>query len=193
MAERFRERLQREFDERRAKNARFSLRAFATLLGAEHATVSQILRGKRRAPIARIRVWAKRLGLDPEEASAYIAAEHLPDEETAARESQVRHWTAEAAAILAGRVHWEIFRLCGARTFRADVRWIAAECGASADEVNVAFARLLRLGLVETARDGAWKAMVKAGSEREFRGIALKRVRAKAAEMHVKLPRGLER
>src|SRR5262245_26228300 len=46
MVERFREQLQREFDERRAKNACFSLRAFATLLGAEHAAVSQILRGK---------------------------------------------------------------------------------------------------------------------------------------------------
>jgi transcriptional regulator with XRE-family HTH domain len=193
MVERFRERLQREFDQRRSKNARFSLRAFATLLGAEHATVSQILRGKRRAPIAKIRVWAKRLGLDAEEASAYIAGEHLPDEATAARESQVRHWTAEAAAILAGRVHWEICRLCGAAEFRADVRWIARECGASVDEVNVAFARLLRLGLVETARDGAWRAATAAASEREFRRIALKKVRAKAAEMHVKLPRGLER
>jgi transcriptional regulator with XRE-family HTH domain len=193
MPDRFRQRLQREFDARREKNARFSLRAFAKLLGTEHATISQILNGQRRAPVGRIRVWAKQLGMDPEESAAYIAAEHLPDEATAARQEQVRHWTAEAAAILSGRVHWEIFRLSGAPEFRADVRWVSREIGATADEVNVAFARLLRLGLMETAPDARWVATAKGANEREFRRTALKRVRTKAAEMHVKLPRGLER
>jgi transcriptional regulator with XRE-family HTH domain len=193
MPERFQQRLHREFDVRREKNPRFSLRAFAKLLGTEHATISQILKGQRRAPLARIRAWSKRLDLDPEEASAYIATEHLPDEATAARQEQIRHWTAEAAAILTGRVHWEIFRLCGTPEFRADVRWIAREAASSVDEVNVAFARLLRLGLVETKSDGRWVATANAAGEREFRRTALKRVRAKAAEMHVKLPRGLER
>ncbi len=191
--QRFRDRLQAEFDGRREKNQRYSLRAFAKLLGTEHATVSQILRGTRRAPLARIRAWAKRLGMDPEEAAAYIAAEHLPDEATAARQEQVRHWTAEAAAILTGGLHWEILRLCSQAEFRADVGWIARATGAGIDHVNVAFARLLRLGLVETAQDGRWVATVKAANESEFRKTALKRVRAKAAEMHVKLPRGLER
>src|SRR5215471_5313750 len=155
MQERFRQRLQRELDERRKRNARFSLRAFAKLLGTEHATVSQILRGQRRAPIGRIHAWAKQLDISPEEAAAYIAAEHLPDEATAARQEQVRHWTAEAAGILTGHVHWAIFRLCGAPDFRADVRWIARQSEATVDEVNVAFARLLRLGLVDTPRTAA--------------------------------------
>lgn len=193
MPDRFQQRLQREFDTRREKNVRFSLRAFAKLLGTEHATVSQILRGTRRPPVGRIRAWSRQLGMDPEEAAAYIAAEHLPDEASAARQEQVLHWTAEAAAILMGRVHWELFRLCGAAEFRADVRWIAREAGATVDEVNVAFTRLLRLGLLQTSSDGRWIATVRAADEPDFRRTALKRVRAKAAEMHVQLPRGLGR
>jgi hypothetical protein len=45
---RFRDRLEAEFQARRAKNARYSLRAFARFLHGEHSTLSQILRGSRR-------------------------------------------------------------------------------------------------------------------------------------------------
>src|SRR6185295_10077963 len=75
----FRERLQQEFEARRQKNPRHSLRAFAAFLGTDHSTLSQILRGTRPAPAARIRVWGRKLGLSAEEAAVYIAAQHVPD------------------------------------------------------------------------------------------------------------------
>ena len=131
---------------------------------------------------------------DNEEISAYVAAEHLPDEATAARDSQVRHWTAEAAAILMERAHWEVFRVCREPDFQPDCRWIAQRIGCTVDKVNVVFARLLRLRLVETDAKGRWIATESAAStEREFRRLALKRIRAMAAEFHIKLPRGLEK
>ena len=75
--QRFRDRLQSEFDARREKNARYSMRAFAKLLGTEHATVSQILRGTRRVPLARIRAWAKRLGI-PHRREAWVLVAEKP-------------------------------------------------------------------------------------------------------------------
>src|SRR6059058_5634294 len=97
---RFRERLEQELKNRRAKNARYSLRAFAAFLGTDHSTLSQILRGTRRAPVGSIRLWARKLGMTPEEAAVYIAAEHVPDPATAERQEQLRHWTAEALGIV---------------------------------------------------------------------------------------------
>jgi transcriptional regulator with XRE-family HTH domain len=188
MHARFQDRLQREFDERREKNPRYSLRAFAALLGVDHSTVSQILRGQRRVPAARIRAWARKLDLDPEEAIAYIAAEHLPDARTAARNNLVHHWTAEAIAVLTEPTHWEIFRACGLADFQSDSRWVAAHLGATVDEVNIAFTRLLRLGLVRTGAGGKWLATAPIRTDREFRGEALRRVRRKAAAVKVKLP-----
>ena len=43
----FRQRLQEELAARCARNARYSLRAFATFLGIDHASLSQLMRGKR--------------------------------------------------------------------------------------------------------------------------------------------------
>lgn len=168
----FREKLEQEFAARRAKNARYSLRAFAAFLGADHSTVAQILNGSRRAPVARIRVWAKKLGLTAEEAAVYIAAEHVPDADTAHRQHQLRHWTAEALSIISDRAHWEIVRR--ARTpGQLDTRSIARQAGLTVDQVNVALARLLRLRLLDSEPPL---------TERQFRKLALARVREKSKE-----------
>jgi transcriptional regulator with XRE-family HTH domain len=193
MEDRFRDRLRREFEQRRSVNSRYSLRAFAAFLGTDHSTLSQILRSKRPLPLSRIRSWAKKLGLEPEVAAAYVAAEHLPDVHTLARDNQVRHWTAEASAIFMHPLHWQVFQLCGKRSSKTGSRQVADQCGATVDQVNIVFQRLLRLELLRTDADGRWLATTgsKVKSEREFQKMALTRVREKAAEYRVKLPPSL--
>jgi transcriptional regulator with XRE-family HTH domain len=186
----FRGRLGWELEARRQKNARYSLRAFAAFLGTDHSTLSQILNGSRRIPVRHVRSWARKLGMDAEEATAYIAAEHVPDTARTEREEQLRHWTAEAMSIVTERVHWEILRLCRTPSFHYDCRWIAGQVGTTVDEVNLALSRLLRLQLVEVSAGGEWRDTTNLPdlSEREFRKLALARVRQKAAEVRVKLP-----
>lgn len=196
MEDRFRDRLKREFEQRCAANSRYSLRAFAAFLGTDHSTLSQILRSQRPLALGRIRTWAKKLDLEPEVTSAYVAAEHLPDAQTAARDSQLRHWTAEASAIFMQPLHWKIFKLCAEKPSSASrgqvwgTKSVADQCEATVDEVNIAFQRLLRLGLLQTNAEGRWLVTTgnKVKSEREFQKLALTRVREKAAEYSVKLP-----
>jgi transcriptional regulator with XRE-family HTH domain len=186
---RFRARLEQELAERRAKNSRYSLRAFAAFLGADHSTLSQILRGTRPVPVGRIRAWGKKLEMPAEEIAVYIAAEHAPDPADAGREEQLRHWTAEALQIVANRTHFEIVRLARTTEFRADSRWIARQVGVAVDEVNLAVSRLMRLRLLEASAAGKW--MERTGiarlTECDFRKLALGRVREQAAEAHVVL------
>lgn len=177
----FRERLQRELDLRRAKNPRYSIRALALFLGADHSTLAQILRGARRVPVGQIRRWAKKLAISPEETAAYTAAEHAPDQRTVARQRQLQHWTAEAMAVTSEPAHWRILQLCRAPGFRQDCRWIAVEIGVSVDQVNVALSRLLRLRLLQVNEQGEWKAAARL-TEREFRRTALARVRKESKE-----------
>ena len=87
----------------------------------------------------------------------------------------------------ADSLHWEIVRLSRAAGFRADCRWIAEKAGCTVDAVNLALARLLRLQLIELSTSGKWKDMSGARSEREFRKLALVRVRQMAAEAKVTL------
>jgi hypothetical protein len=44
--------LQEEFEKRRAKNSRYSLRAFAQNIGVQSATLSAVLKRKRALPAA---------------------------------------------------------------------------------------------------------------------------------------------
>ena len=74
----FRDRLEQEFAARPEKNSRYSLRAFATFLGANHSTLSQILKGSRRVPASSIRSWARKLGMSREEAAVYVAPSTCP-------------------------------------------------------------------------------------------------------------------
>jgi transcriptional regulator with XRE-family HTH domain len=176
----FRNRLEQEFAARREKNSRYSLRAFAKFLGADHSSVSQILRGTRPVPAVRIRAWGKKLGLSAEEISAYIAAGHVPEAAVLDRQKQLLHWTAEAMSIVTDPVHYEIIRLSRSKSFRADCRWIAQETGFTADEVNIAVSRLLRLGLIELHKD-RWRDLTQIAelSPARFRKLALSKVREK--------------
>jgi len=140
------------------------------------------MNGDRRATVPQIRGMAKKLGMSPEEIAVHLAADHVPDASTAQRQARLRHWTAEALAVVSGRAHWDIVRLSRQPGFRTDCRWIATQAGVSVDGVHLALARLLRLGLI----DGQWHALISFAelTEREFRKLALASVRRKAAEDH---------
>jgi hypothetical protein len=180
----FRRRLEAEFRARRAKNPRYSLRAFAAFLGTDHSSLSQILRSLRRIPARQIRSWGKKLAMLREETAAYIAAEYVPDGPASRRQDQLRHWTAEAMAIVTGDLHRQMLCLTRTRGFRPDCRWIARHTGADVDQVNVALSRLLRLRLLEITSMGAWKELtgLKDLNRESFLSLALTRVREKAAE-----------
>ena len=189
---RFRERLQFEFEQRHEKNPRYSLRAFASFLGADHSSLSQILRGGRRTPLTRLRAWGAKLGMSREEIAVYVAAEHVPSGAEARRQEQLRHWTAEALCIVTEPAHWEIVRLSREFGFRPGCRWIAEQAGLSVDAVNMALSRLLRLRLLEVDAAGKWFELtgISEMTEPAFRKLALDRVREKAAEARIKIAKG---
>ncbi len=153
----FRDRLDQEFVARRQLNNRYSLRAFAALLRVDHATLSQILRGKRGVPAHRIAPWARRLNLATEETAVYTAIGRLADEESRLHQERLRHWAAETLALLTEPVHRELLNLSRQPEFRGDCRWVAGRLGVSVDAVNVALSRLLRLGLLEMTAKGIWR------------------------------------
>ncbi|MCI0351136.1 MAG: DUF4423 domain-containing protein [Acidobacteriales bacterium] len=174
----FRDRLAQEFRARREKNPRFSLRGFAALLNVDHSTLSQILRGCRRASANQMQCWAHSLGMDREEALVYEVAEHVPDSGSRRRQEQLRHWTAEAFALLDQPAHFEILRLVRSPGLRPDCRWLARQIGISVDELNIALSRLLRLRLL-AVENQAWKVTdgLPKLTSKAFRELALERAR----------------
>ncbi len=104
-----------EFEQRRRRNARYSLRAFARDLGTDHATLSQLLRGRRILSPRLVRQFGRRLHLS-EADIADACEEHHAD---------------------------AILRLARLAAFKPESRWIATRTGLPLDAVNAALARLL--------------------------------------------------
>jgi uncharacterized protein (TIGR02147 family) len=151
----FRLYLQIELGRRCARSPRYSLRAFAKYLGVNHATLSQILRGKRPLTARTVNKIGVRLGLEQNVIDNYVANLHLADplcENSSLREvHQLAH---DAAFLISDWHHYAILELMQLDDFKPDTRWIARVLGLSFDEVNVALTRLVRLGLLEmTSRD----------------------------------------
>jgi transcriptional regulator with XRE-family HTH domain len=127
----FREILQEELIRRRARNPRYSLRAFARALALDHSSLSQLLRGRRRVTTRAIRRLGALLRLP-----AYDIERHCADE--------------NAAALL---------KVVGTDLFRADSRRLASVLGITIDEVNMSLQRLLRLGALRMTAADRWEVL----------------------------------
>jgi transcriptional regulator with XRE-family HTH domain len=126
---RFKARLEAAFLRRKRVNSSYSLRAFARTLRIDHATLSQLLRERRRATLRTIRSYGPRLGLSAAEIAQACELEN-------------------EAAVLAA---------LDQTRFRADSRWLAVTLNIPLDDVNVALHSLLRKRLLQMSSKHEWQ------------------------------------
>jgi uncharacterized protein (TIGR02147 family) len=154
----FRLLLQAELGRRCASNPQYSLRAFAKFLALDHSTLSQLLRGKRRLTPRMIVKLGTRLGFHEDKLEAYCSheqnAESLPMQPV--NLSEIQRMAHDTAALVSEWYHYAILELTRLQDFRPDSRWIARVLGLTPDEVNIALARLTRLGLLEMVSRECW-------------------------------------
>jgi transcriptional regulator with XRE-family HTH domain len=124
--------LRTEFERRRCSNARFSLRAFALVLGVDSASLSQILRGRRRLSARAAAALATRLAI-PE-----------PQRDAAANES------------LRSSHERRLLRQIAAPDFVPSSRRLARRLRLRTDDVNAALTRLLRAGRLTMLSPTRW-------------------------------------
>lgn len=120
--------LQDEFERRRARNARYSLRAFARALDIDHATLSQMMRGQRQISDRTLEKFARQLGMAKSELERWREIDRF-DEKLLDAAADGAHPSSPA---------------------------LASQMSAGIDQVNVALHRLLRLGLL-TMEGKRWR------------------------------------
>ncbi len=182
-AERFRDRLRRELARRCTCNPRYSLRAFANYLGIDHATLSQLLRGKREFTASSIRRLAQRLGLGTEDVGRYVEAQQRP----APAASNVRTLADDAARVLGDWLPFAVLELTRLAEFRPDVRWVARMLGVEPDAVKVALQHLVRLGFLQMTTPDRWVDLTSGAVHREedFGLAVLLRLAARSRELQI--------
>lgn len=154
----FRERLRAELVRRCSSNPQYSLRAFALDLDVDHATLSQLLRGRRNITAATIERLGPRLGLSADEIASCVRREKAaPVAETDdATVLELRTLSQYAAAVVTEWEHYAILELTHVRGFRPDIGWIARVLGITTDAVTLAVNRLLYLGMLSMADEHTW-------------------------------------
>jgi transcriptional regulator with XRE-family HTH domain len=145
--------LQSELAKRCARNANYSLRAFAMHLDVDHSTLSQWLRGRRPITARSIESIGAKLGLTEESIQQYVLRAVRDDDVTT---PAAWYLTPETMALVAEWYHFAILELTQLESFRPDSRWIAHVLGISVDEVNVALQRLIRLDLLDMETTTRW-------------------------------------
>lgn len=121
-----------EFERRRCTNARFSLRSFALVLGLDSASLSQILRGRRKLSARAAGTLAARLGI--------AAAQRAVAVNESLRRNHER------------RVLRQVVRA----GFVPSSRGLARRLRLRTDDVNAALARLLRAGRLTMISPARW-------------------------------------
>jgi uncharacterized protein (TIGR02147 family) len=156
--ETFRQFLQGELGRRCRDNPQYSMRAFARFLRTDHATLSQILRGKRKATATTIRRLGGRLALEAGRIESFVQAEQrcVAGTSSAPVVAGVRELTSDTLEAMTDWHDWAILELVRVRSFVPDARWIARVLDCSIDEVQLAIHRLVRFGFLEMTGRRQW-------------------------------------
>src|SRR4051812_43135382 len=159
------------------------MRAFADRLKIDHATLSQLLRGRRPITARTIELLGQRLKLPAKSIHSFVAYEQLAASD-AGNADDLRQLTADAADVVADLHHFAILELTRLKSFKPDSRWIARVLGRGVDDVNVAIQRLLRLGLLEMVEPNRWvdRAGTTVAPLGEFAHVVIRRLSEQARQ-----------
>ncbi len=153
--------LKRELETRCAKNARYSLRAFARDLGLSPTSLSLLLNGKQGLSRQKALEISKSIGLNTNEQAwfcDYVDSKHarsrfvkLKAQENLENQKQtkVKSLQIEAFRIISDWYHFAILELTELEQFENSTTWIAKTLGVSQKAVELAIERLKKLELLE--------------------------------------------
>ena len=156
--------LKTELSERIDRNPRYSVRAFAQMLGIESSALSQILRGKRAISIrVANRIFGK-LNFSPEEKAEFLTS--LGQTKRAGGLKRIspllrqalgpendpekpRDLTGDVFRLISDWYNYAIFELTRVEGFESHPKWIASELGITETEAQLAIDRMRELELLE--------------------------------------------
>ncbi len=140
--------------ERRRKNPSYSLRRFSRFLGFSHASLSQVLSGKRPLTLKGANKITERLALSPEESGRL--SKMLQKErgisalsEQKAKASDFTILEMDQFHLISDWYHYAILSLLEIPGVKADSATISRRLGISAKEAEAAIVRLERLELID--------------------------------------------
>jgi hypothetical protein len=153
----FEARLMFEFARKRSINSRYSVRAFARTLGADAGSLSQVLRGLRRATPRQVTAWCDRLDFAASEREVYTALARHPGFNQVQAEAQLHQWAEDTIALTQNPAHLALLAAARSSHGQVPLAAVARGCGCTMDALQLAMSRLLRLGWLSMPVQGPWR------------------------------------
>lgn len=152
--------LEREFQERRRKNSRFSLRAFAHLLGVNVSTLSRLMRGQRSASPELIRGMAEKMSFDTSMVEQLLLAEAGTRGDPRAYEAELKTQSLEESRDMAGWEYLTIQALLETDLVLTTYKEVGAQLGIPSLKAKRCLEVLLKHQMI-AFHDGRWKSTYK--------------------------------
>jgi uncharacterized protein (TIGR02147 family) len=153
-----------EYEQRRAKNPRYSLRALAQLLQLPPGRLSEILSGKRQVTPQTAEKISEALAYSPKRRDQFHRLVSLARKSQAVNQAvatsatttpSYKQLSLDQYHVVADWYHFAILSLMELRDFESNPDCIARRLGISKIQAAAAVKRLMRVGLIE-AQDGKW-------------------------------------
>jgi uncharacterized protein (TIGR02147 family) len=168
--------LKSRYSEIRAKNSRYSIRAFSRKVGVSAGTLSLIMLGKRNASPKLARKIADNLALDPHERSE-IVPQYIPKMNTSQEQSEDDYYLQLSSAqfdVISEWYYFAILNLINTNDFIYDNEWIANRLGLTSVKVGKAIATLKKLELVKEEEKTLVRSSSKYRTTDDVTNLALK-------------------
>lgn len=158
-----------EFDMRKLRNAKYSLRAFARDLDLTPSKLSRLLRGKEGISRVKAEALSARLNLSKPETNHFlnlVESEHSRSQTVRARikeklaaeqETAFDEISLEKFRVISDWYHFALLELLETEGLKPTVPHLAERLGISQTEAKEAIQRLLDLGLLEKSGSGKWR------------------------------------
>lgn len=146
--------IQNEFERRKQKNPRYSLRAFARALDLNPGTLSSVLSGQRSLPEHQAVAICEKLGLSARETADFIQS---TDPKVYALKESSPICSESFRQIFE---EWEYFVILGTlrlKDFESTSEWIAAKTEITVERVEECISHLMTMGLISINAQGLWE------------------------------------
>ncbi len=143
--------LKKEFARRKAKNAAYTLRAFAKFLNIDHSLLSKIMREERSPGKEFIAKVGERLGLSEEEILRF------QKRKASAKKMDYFVIDDEVFGAIADYKYDVLVELIKTEDFKPDFQWLGRKIGCSAKAVEGYVEVLVSLGFLEITPNGEWR------------------------------------
>lgn len=149
---RFRKELNRIFEEKKSRNSRFSLRAFAASLEVAPSSLSSILNGSRPLSDKNCKKFGKKLNLSDSQIRDFMGIK-IPEH----KQLKYNEISEDHLSQISDWYHFAIMELIKTKNFNTSHRWIAKKLGINVYQVDEAVEKMVQLKFIKINDDGTWE------------------------------------